>query len=399
MVTVRALDELRLGDLWAEVPPGEDEFWWDSQEKQRVLLKHLLEGALEEEMTQLIAAGRYRRTELRRGYRNGFYSRDLVTQYGILSGVRVPRARDGHASFALFARYQRYQARVEALIRDVFLAGVSTRRVGAVLEPLLGERPSAQTVSRIAQQLDHQVAGFHGRPLRDEIQYLFLDGVGMRVKGAVGAKRRLVLCAYGIGTDGIRRLIDFRPAASESVAAWEGFLRQLHERGLTGHQLRLVITDGCPGLHTALATVYPYVPRQRCWAHKLRNVANLLKRDQQQPCLSAARQIYLAPTRREAIRACWLWARAWRSRAPKAVDCLKRDLEELLPFLTMPEDHRVVVRTTNAIERCFVEVRRRTRPMTCFTNDASCERMMYAVFAHLNKDWQRAPLSAFTHNS
>lgn len=399
MVTVRSLDELKLGDLWAQVPPSEDEFWRDSQEKQRVLLKALLEGALEEEMTQLLGVGRYRRTECRQGYRNGFYSRDLVTQFGILSGVRVPRSRERHEGFTVVERYRRYEARVEALIREVFLAGVSTRRVGAALEPLLGERPSAQTVSRIARQLDDQVASFHTRPLVNDVQYLFLDGVGMRVKGAAGAKRRLVLCAYGIGTDGIRRMIDFRPAASESTAAWEGFLRQLYERGLTGRQLRLVVTDGCAGLHGALATVYPYVPRQRCWAHKLRNVANLLKRDQQKACLSGARQIYLAPNRREAVRAYWRWAREWRSRTPKAVDCLRRDLDELLSFLAMPEPHRVLVRTTNAIERCFVEVRRRTRPMTCFTNDASCERMMYAVFAHLNKDWQRAPLTAFTHNS
>ena len=193
MVTVRSLDELKLGEPWAEVPPSEDEFWRDSQEKQRVLLKALLEGALEEEMTQLLGVARYRRTECRQGYRNGFYSRDLVTQFGILSGVRVPRTREPHAGFAVLTRYQRYEARVEALIREVFLAGVSTRRVGAVFEPLLGERPSAQTVSRIARQLDDQVACFHARPLVDDVQYLFLDGVGMRVKGAAGAKRRLVL--------------------------------------------------------------------------------------------------------------------------------------------------------------------------------------------------------------
>jgi putative transposase len=399
MVTVRALDELRPADLWAAVPPSEDEFWFDAQEKQRVLVKGFLEGALDEELTQLIAAGRYRRTASRRGYRNGFYSRDLVTQFGILSGVRVPRARETHGGFSVLARYQRYQARVETLVRDVFLAGVSTRRVGAVLEPILGERPSAQTVSRIARQLDHQVQAFHTRPLRDDVQYLFLDGVGMRVKGATASQRRLVLCAYGIGTDGVRRMIDFRPAASESEAAWEGFLRQLYERGLVGRRLRLVVTDGCPGLHKALATVYPYTPRQRCWAHKLRNVANLLRRDQQDACLSGARQIYKAPTRREAIRKYWHGARQWRGRVPKAVDCVKRDLDELLAFLAMPDAHRVKVRTTNGIERCFVEVRRRTRPMTCFTNDDSCERIMDAVFAHLNKDWQSAPLSAFTHNS
>lgn len=322
-----------------------------------------------------------------------------MTQFGILSGVRVPRAREAHGGFAVLERYQRHEAHVNALIEDIFLAGVSTRRVGEVLEPLLGFRPSAQTVSRVAQRLDRQVEHFHTRPLADDLAYLLLDGVVMRVKGATGSRRRLVLCAYGIGRDGVRRMVDFRLANSESQAAWEAFLRQLYERGLEGRHLRLITTDGCTGLHAALALVYPYVPRQRCWAHKLRNVANLLKRDQVEPCMEGARRIYQAATRREAIRAYWEWARTWRSTAPKAVECLQRDLDELLPFLDVPEAHRRKVRTTNAIERCFVEVRRRTRPMTCFTNDASCERMIYAVFAHLNNSWQRAPLPAFTQNS
>lgn len=151
------------------------------------------------------------------------------------------------------------------------------------------------------------------------------------------------------------------------------------------------MTDGCPGLHAALETVYPEIPRQRCWAHKLRNVANLLKRSQQRSCLDEARTIYQAATRREAVQRYWAWTRRWRGAAPKAVACLERDLDELLNFLRCPEPHRRKIRTTNAIERAFREVRRRTRPMSCFTNDASCQRIIYAVISHLNRSWKGKP--------
>lgn len=387
MVTIKALDELTLADLWREVP--EDElFWREAQERQRRLVKQLIEGALEAELVELLGASCYRRTELRRGYRNGFYRRDLATQIGIVKGIRVPRARCSLGDRAVFRRYQRRQAQVNALIRDVFLAGVSTRRVGEVLERLLGEPVSAQTVSRVARSLDREVARFHEAPLTDDVRYLMLDGVSMRVKGAAGVKRRLVLCAYGITQRGERQLLAFRLAQGESLAAWEAFLVRLRERGLWGRRLKLVVTDGCPGLHAAVELVYPDIPRQRCWVHKLRNLSNLLKRKQQTTCLTGARAIYQAATRRQAVQAYWAWARTWRSEAPKAVACLERDLDELLSFLACPERHRVKVRTTNAIERAFREVRRRTRPMSCFTNRASCERVIYAVVSHLNKSWE-----------
>lgn len=399
MVSLKGLDELKPADLWREVPPSGDEFWQDSQERQRQLVKRLLQELLEEEMVELLAAGRYRRVEGRRGHRNGFYERDLVTQIGIVTAIRVPRSRRGSGDRCVFQQYQRRQAVVNQAIREVFLAGVSTRRVGACLQPLLGEQVSAQTVSRVARSLDEEVRRFHREPLPDDIRYLLLDGVSMRVKGAAGVKRRLVLVAYGISVTGERRLLDFRLAQSESAACWEAFLRQLWERGLHGDSLRLVTTDGCTGLHAALDVVYPYVPRQHCWVHKLRNVAAVLKRSQQQACLAGAKAIYQADTRRAAIHAYWAWARRWRDEAPKAVGCIERNLDELLAHFACPSAHRVKVRTTNCIERCFREVRRRTRPITCFTNDASCERIIYAVVCHQNRSWEGRPLSEFTQQA
>jgi transposase-like protein len=225
---------------------------------------------------------------------------------------------------------------------------------------------------------------------------LFLDGITLKVKSALGVKKRLVLCAYGITLTGKRELISFRQATAESAAQWEAFLRNLYERGLDGKNLSLIVTDGCPGLQQALETVYPYTPLQRCWAHKLRNIAAKLPRKIQEDCLREARSIYLADTRREAVHLCRTWTVRRRPPAPKAVACLEEDIDELLNFLDCPREHWKKVRTTNVIERAFREVRRRARPMSCFQNSASVDRIIFGVISYLNGKWEEHPLWKFT---
>ncbi len=154
-------------------------------------------------------------------------------------------------------------------------------------------------------------------------QYLLLDGITLKVKGATGVKKRLVLCAYGITPEGCRELLSFRQGTSESETQREAFLGDLYGRGLYGKELRLVTTDGCPGLHRALDTVYPYVPRQRCCAHKLRNVAARLPRKRQETCLQEAEGVYQSQTHQEAVKCFRGWAERWRELAPRAVTCPK----------------------------------------------------------------------------
>ena len=398
MVQVKDLTELSLRDLWEEVK-DEDDWWGDMKQQTLRGVKRLLEGAMEGELMEQLHAGRYRRTETRRGYRNGYRERSLLTELGMLEHLRVPRDREGRYQTEVLPRYQRRQEGVNRMVRQMFLTGVSTRKVAEVLEPLLGASMSAQTVSRITRSLDAEVRRYQSRPLEDKYLYLLLDGIVLKVKTATGVVRRLVLCAYGITPGGHREMISFRQSNSESEAQWEAFLRDLYDRGLRGGPLALVSTDGCSGLHQALATVYPYVPRQRCWAHKMRNVAARLPRKIQAVCLAEAKTIYQARTRREAITRFRQWAADWRQTAPNAVKCIEDDLEELLPFLDCPQQHWKKVRTTNAIERSFREVRRRTRPMSCFQNSASVDRIVYGVFSHLNNSWKEKPITQFTHNS
>lgn len=398
MVQVKDLTEVTVRELWQEVKEEED-WWGDLKQETLRVVQRLLEDSMEVELLEQLRAGRYRRSPLRRGYRNGYRQRELLTELGLVKHLRVPRDREGCFQPTVLPRYQRRQEKVNRLVREMFLCGVSTRKVQEVVEPLLGAGVSAQTVSRITQSLDSEVRRFHQRLLGDQYQYLLLDGITLKVKGATGVKTRLVLCAYTLTPQGRRALISFRQATAESEAQWEAFLRDLYDRGLQGQGLRLVTTDGCPGLHRALDTVYPYVPRQRCWAHKLRNVAARLPRKHQEACLGEAKGIYRAGTRREAVAHFREWAHRWRQVAPKAVGCLEKDLEELLPFLDCPQAHWKKVRTTNAIERAFREVRRRTRPMSCFQNSASVDRIIFGVISHLNKAWQDKPLKEFTHNT
>jgi transposase-like protein len=397
MYQVKDLTQLTVKDLWKEVK--DEEGWW-GEINQRVMgmVKLVLERSLEEELIEFLQASRYVRTEVRRGYRNGCYERSLYSQYGVIKALRIPRARTGYPS-KIVPNYQRRQPEINRMIREMFLAGVSTRRVGEVLQQVWGQAVSAQTVSNICQSLDHEVAAYHSRKLVDRYRYLLFDGIVLKVKGALNVQRKPVLTAYGITAGGQKELIDFRQASSESETQWEAFLRTLFQRGLEGSKCQLISIDGCPGLHRALETVYPYIPIQRCWAHKLRNVANHIRRRDQKECLNQARRIYLAENRRSAVKAFKEWESHWLDRYSEAVKCLKNDLDELLNFLDCPVAHRVKIRTTNAIERAFREVRRRTRTMSCFTNERSVDRIIFGVFQHLNKSWKDKPLPKFTQTT
>jgi transposase-like protein len=266
-------------------------------------------------------------------------------------------------------------------------------RVGATLT---GEAVSAQTVSRLTRVLDRAVAAFHRGRLPDDCAYLVLDGVWLKVRRAFGPQRVLLLVAYGIRSNGQRELLAFTRAKSESQAGWEGLLNDLFQRGLRGRHLQLVITDGCPGLARALETVYPRARHQRCWVHKMRNILEKVKRRDEKQVKVQAQKIYLAKNLASAKRAFERFRFHWRSRYPAIVRQLERDLPELLQVFAFPRHLWRKLRTTNVIERCFVAVRRRTRPMVVFTNVASVDRIIYAIFSRFNEDWKNHTLELFT---
>jgi putative transposase len=400
-MSVKPLTQVSIADLWREVKGNGEELVLESSKVERMkVARELFEGVMVEERRVHLGIGTsHERTVSRVDHANGFYRRDLETGMGVIEGLRVPRVRRGAFEPSVLRRYARRHSEVDSTIVEMFLAGVSTRRAGEVIEHLMGRGVSAQTVSRLAQRLEGCVRYYHTRELADRYRYLLLDGIRMSVRGVAGARKRVALCAFGIDFRGRQEMIDFYLADGEGEAQWTRLLESLYRRGLRGTLLRLVTTDGAPGLLAAVASVWPHVRHQRCWVHKMRNVANKLPRKFQQACLVQARSIYLARTRREAARRFFTWCTTWRERAPKAVACLENDIEALLEFFSEPAPLRAKLRTTNIIERSFREVRRRTRPMSCFTNDASCERIIYSVFRHLNRNWEDHPLPHFTHRT
>ena len=377
-------------------------FWVDIKRHTRSLLKDTMELAMLDEITKYTNAQKHQRTENRLDYRNGYYFRSLDTELGPMVSIKIPRSRLGLYKTNVFERYQRRQGAVNEAICNVFLAGVSTRDVSGALKPILETTFSASCVSTVTKSLDAKVKEFHKRTLLDEYQFLFLDGITLKVKNSLKAVKKLVLVAYGITVFGKKELISFRIAPSESENSWQAFLNDLYSRGLKGDNLKLIITDGCPGLHAALDIVYAYTKRQRCWVHKLRNAAKTLRKSDEKQVLSEAKKIYKAKTKREAVRLFRLWKKHWYKLYPKAVNCIEKNLDELLSFLEipLPAKYRALIRkrtrTTNVIERAFREVRRRTRPMSCFTNQDSVNRIIYAILTRLNNKWKDKPLVEFT---
>jgi putative transposase len=383
---------------WRRLQHAKHEFFFeDLDQLMKERHRQFLEELMNYERQRFLNVQPYERAPGRVDQANGFYRRHLTTRLGGLD-LAVPRTRSGCFRTQVLARYQRREPVINEALKRVFLLGVSTRQTGHALATLVEDAVSAATVSAVSRALDASVTTFHRRRLEDSYRYLILDGVSVRLRLVGHVQRRMVLCAYGVTRAGKRELIDFQLAKAEGEDTWYGFLWTLWSRGLRGEFLELIATDGQPGLIRALGRLWPAVAHQRCWAHKLRNLENQLKASQRN-CLEEAKLIYQAAHRTEALRRFRQWKHRWQREAPKAVACLERDLEELLAFFDCPEAHWKRLRTTNVIERLFVEVRRRIRTMCAFTTRSSCERILFSVFDRMNTLWSRHPLPAFTHNS
>src|SRR5215472_1465403 len=349
-----------------------ENFWGDLYARTKQSWKQFWEEQSRRERDRYLGVKEYERKE-EREHRNGFYERHFVTVFGTLL-LRIARARSRSFLPAGVKRFQRRAPEVMMLIREAFLRGVS----------------------RLARSLDKAVRDFHQKPLRDEWAYLFLDGVSLRVRRPSGRKRVQMLVAYGVRKDGSRQLLAFLRSQGESQAAWEGLLNDLYGRGLLGKKLELIVSDGCPGLAAALQTVYPRVAHQRCWVHKMRNILEKVRKRDWQKVKTDAQAIYRAESQAEAQAAFRRFQAQWQGVYPAMVKQLKQDLPELLSFFSLPRQLWRKLRTTNVIERCFVEVRRRTRPMVCFVNVASVDRILFSIFNGFNEKWKNRALRLFT---
>ncbi len=366
----------------------------DYRHAARAALKDILQGRMAAGIDRHLAEMAGRGAADRR---NGSYSRWLMSELGEIE-LAVPRTRSWSALTVVRA-YARRAGHIDRMILACFVLGLSTRKVAIALLPILGRRISAATVSAVVKTLDAAVAAFHRRPLKDIYPVLMLDGVVLARKTGMGALRRPVLVALGLRPDGKKEIIDYRLATAESAAQWELFLTDLFRRGLEGARLEMICVDGGQGLLAALPIVYPGVAVQRCWAHKIRNVLDKVKDAERDAVKAGLHAVMNAPNRVGARKAAGAFVRRWAGCYDKAIDCLRNDLDELLTcFRYQTIEQRKAVRTTNAIERRFREVRRRTRPMGVFQDRTSMDRILFAVFTHENSTQGVPTLFSLTQN-
>lgn len=361
-----------------EYPEWEDGDW---KEEGRKAVKRIIEDRMNNyidmRLVEISREGIYDR-------KNGYYSRHLLTGLGDIE-LFIPRTRRFSAASILIA-YARRSPEIDHMILSCFTLGLSTHKVGEALLSVLGERISPSTVSRVATSLDKAVESFHKRELKCRYKALIFDGVVLSKKTGAGAIKKFVLVAMGIRHDLRKEVIDFYITSSESEACWERFLTDLYKRGLKSEGVEVICVDGGKGLLSALMTVYPEIPIQRCWAHKMRNILNKVKKKDLNEVKRDLQKIYRAKGEKSARSGARRFADRWDKSYPEAVKCLKKDLDELLTFFKFKEEPvRKMVRTTNAIERRFREVRRRTRPMGVFSSRTSMERILFAVFSYENK--------------
>jgi putative transposase len=357
-----------------------------SQEEDflRPLIKVALQEVLEAEMSEAVGAAKGERSSERQSYRSGYYGRKLVTRVGTVE-LRVPQDRAGRFSTEVFERYQRSEKALVGALIEMYVQGVSTRKVKAISEELCGHEFSASTVSELNKKLDGELARFAGRGLEEEYPYVVLDARYERVREAGVVQSRAVLVAIGIDWQGRRRVVGVELANRESATSWKEFLLGLKQRGLRG--VRLVVSDQHEGLKRAVAEVLSEAAWQRCYVHFLRNALDYLPRKNADDCLLELRWLYDRRDVNEARADLEAWVKRWSAKYPKLCTWAEENIEATWTFYRLPREHHKHMKSTNMLERLNQELKRRTHVIRIFPNEASCLRLIRALASERDDEW------------
>jgi transposase-like protein len=343
-----------------------------------------VQSILEVEMAECLQAGKHERSDERLGYRSGYYRRRLITRVGTLV-LRVPQDRAGQFSTQVFEQYQRSEKALVASLAQMYVQGVSTRKVAAITEELCGHAFSASSISAITQKLDEQLEQFSRRRLDQEFPYVVVDARYERVREGGVIVSRAVLIALGIDWEGRRQVLAVEYANRESQSSWREFLLGLQERGL--HGVQFVVSDDHPGLKAAIREVLPEVWWQRCYVHFLRNALDYLPRKADDDCLQELRWMYERRNVEEARRDLRQWLEKWGAKYPKLCAWVETNIEETWTFYRLPVAHHKHLKSTNLLERFNQEIKRRTLVVRIFPDEASCLRLVRAVAAEQHEEW------------
>jgi len=349
------------------------------------IVEVVLQQLLEAEITEHLGAAPYQRTESRKGHRNGYKSRKLKSRVGTLE-LLVPQDREGIFSTQLFARYQRNEKALTLALMEMYLEGVSTRKVREVTEELCGTTFSKSTISRLATALDSELEEWRQRPLEaDSYPYLFVDAhyEKVRIGSRIVSEGILVVCA--VREDGFREILAVEVADVESEATYQELFRALKERGLKG--VELVTSDEHKGLKSAIERHFRGASHQRCQFHYAKNLLGLVSFAKRKELGAGLRAVFSAPTRELALRSAQELADRWRGSHPKVAEHIEEHIEECLACLSFPESHRRRIRTTNGLERFNQEIKRRSRVVRIFPNREACLRLVTALAVEQSEEW------------
>jgi transposase-like protein len=349
------------------------------------MLRVLINQVMQAERSNYLQAGEYERTEERKGHANGYKPKTVRTLMGEIT-LAVPQVREGGFYPSALEKGLRSERALVATLAEMYVQGVSTRKVKAITEELCGIEVSSMQVSRATAQLDEVLQEWRERPL-EEIIYLFVDARYEKVRQAGQVRDAAVLVALGITPQGERQVLGVSVSLSEHEAHWKAFLKGLKDRGLNG--VKLVISDDHTGLGAARRAVFGSVPWQRCQFHLQQNAgAYLPRRSMRLEVAADIRSMFNAPDRKTAEEYLQAAIQKYAVSAPRLSAWLEENLSEGFTVFDYPLEHRRTIRTTNSLERINKEIRRRTRVVGVFPNEASCLRLVSAILMEISEEWQ-----------
>jgi len=353
-------------------------------DKMRPILEAVLNAVMKTERDMALQAGPYERSQNRLGYANGFKSKTLNSRMGKLE-LSIPQTRGTNFYPGSLEKGLRSERALKLAVAEMYLKGVSTRRVEKITEQLCGLEISSTQVSRMTQELDVEFEKFRNRPL-ESFPYLILDALYLKVRHNGGVRDQSVLIAYGVNTFGKREILGASISLSEAEIHWRNFLEGLVKRGLSGVQL--ITSDDHSGIRAALKSVFPSVPWQRCQFHMSQNAQQYApKKHMREDIALSVRNIFNSPSLEIAETMVRQTIQHFSSSAPEFTNWLENNISEGLTCFQFPQKHRKKIRTSNGIERVNREIKRRTRVAVLFPNDASALRLVTAVLMEIHEEW------------
>jgi len=349
-------------------------------------VKAVLEEVLEEEMTQHLEAGYRELTPTRRGERNGHYQRNLVTPAGKIERLEVPRDREGEFVTEVFERYKRMTGDVEEAVLEMYLSGISVRKIAGVTEALSRVKVGKDAVSRIARRLEEEQREWREHSLEEKsYPYLYLDATYLKVRWGARVRSMALLVCVGVDEEGFREVLAVEVASTEKGAAYASLLRGLIDRGLSG--VRLVVSDDHEGIKAAVAGELPGVEWQRCVVHFERNVLSHVPASEMNEVAEDLKAVFKVRREKTARALAEEFVELYEKRFPKAVAIFEAGIADALTYLSFPGSHHPRIRTTNMLERLFKEVKRRTRVVGVFPNETSASTLATEIALRSSEEW------------